>query len=241
VVLACALACGAGEAFAQAPGGGTAQEGRPGRPGREIAVPPNEVKDSFFAYVIGIVSTGIEVDIDTAGMREVLTEFRTSLELPFDLVGRVHQVRGTGGEGGALGIDFLEDAAIPIPFSFLGYHPGSIRVTREILFDRIVTSYLDTRAGGGEVAVYRLALARGRLVVDMDRWLDDLLGDYVDDLPVENLVFFRWKGDWTGLLQGTGYKGQPLRAFFNFRRNRIVFPVPAELDGLGRGFTGGRG
>jgi hypothetical protein len=241
LVLAWAFACGAGNAFAQAPEGRSGLAGRPARPGREVAVPPKEVKDSFFAYVIGIISTGIEVDIDSEGMREVLTEFRTSLDLPFDLIERVRQARGIGGGGGALGLDFVADAAIPIPFSFLGYHPGSIRVTKELLFDRIVTGYPDARAGGGEIAVYRLAIARGRLVVDMDRWLDDLLGDYVDDLPVENLVFFRWKGDWTGLLQGAGYKGQPLRAFFNFRRNRIIFPVPAELDGLGRGLTGGRG
>jgi hypothetical protein len=240
LALGCALAFG-GRAFAQAPGGAAGQAGRPGRPGREIAAPPQEVKDSFFAYFIGIISAGIDVDIDAEGMREVLTEFRTSLELPFDLVGRVRQERGTGGAGGTLVLEFVSDAAIPIPFSFLGYHPGSIRVTKELLFDRIVTASADAGAGGGLVPAYRLALARGTLVVDMDRWLDDLLGDYVDDLPVENLVFFRWKGDWTGLLQGTGYKGQPLRAFFNFRRNRIVFPVPAELDGLGRGFTGGRG
>jgi hypothetical protein len=208
-----------------------------GRPGREIALQPREVKDSFFAYVIGIIRAGIDIDIDAAGMREVLTEFRTSLDLPFDLIERVWQRSAADGEGGALGLEFLGHTAIPIPFSLLGYHPGSIRASRSLRFRQI--RFTDDGGGqpGGGAPVFRLALESGALVVDMDQWLDDLFGDSIDDLPVRNLVFFTWRGEWVGLLHGTGYKGQALRAFFNFRRNRIIFPIPAELDRWGRAFV----
>jgi hypothetical protein len=209
------------------------------RPGREISLSSREVKDSFFAYVIGIIRAGVDVELDAAAMREVLTEFRTSLALPFDLIARVSQRRA--GESGArtVQVGFVRPVTIPIPFSLLGYHPGSIRATQTVSFHETRFTYPDPRQDGAEAPVFRLAIEAGVLLVDMDQWLDDLFGDYVDDLPVQNLVFFTWKGEWMGLLQGRGYKGQSLRAFFNFRRNRIVFPIPGELDALGRGFIAG--
>jgi hypothetical protein len=214
---------------------------RPPRPGREISLPVQQVKDSFFAYVIGIIRAGIDVDLDSAGMREVLTEFKTTLELPFDLVSRVWQGPGGSPDQRELGLAFQAEARIPIPFSLLGYHPGSILASRLVRFEELRVGYRDPREPAAEATAWRLRLDAGFLVVDMDQWIDDLLGDYVDDLPVENLVFFTWRGEWTGLLQGRGYKGQPLRAFFNFRRNRIVFPVPADLDALGTALVADRG
>jgi hypothetical protein len=209
------------------------------RPGREISLPPREVKDSFFAYVIGIIRAGIDVELDAEAMREVLTEFRTSLELPFDLIARVSQRRAGEPDARRLEIAFRGPVTIPIPFSLLGYHPGSIRASETVGFRETRFTYPDGRQNGADAPVFRLAVESGVLLVDVDRWLDELFGDYVDDLPVQNLVFFTWKGEWMCLLQGRGYKGQSLRAFFNFRRNRIVFPIPGELDALGRGFLTG--
>ena len=209
------------------------------RPGREISLPPREVKDSFFAYVIGIIREGIDVELDAEAMRGVLTEFRSTLELPFDLIARVSQSRTTQPDERILEIAFRGPVTIPIPFSLLGYHPGSIRATQNVVFRETRFTYPDARQPGADAPVFRLSPASGTLIVDVDQWLDDLFGGYVDDLPVQNLVFFTWKGEWMCLLQGRGYKGQPLRAFFSFRRNRIVFPVPAELDSLGRAFVSG--
>jgi hypothetical protein len=209
------------------------------RPGREISLPPREVKDSFFAYVIGIIKADIDVELDAEAMREVLTEFRTSLDLPFDLIARVSQRHASEPDARIVEIGFAGPATIPIPFSLLGYHPGSVRTSETVRFRETRSTYSDGRESGADAPVFRLAVESGTLLIDMDQWLDDLFGDYVDDLPVQNLVLFTWKGEWMGLLQGRGYKGQSLRAFFNFRRNRIVFPIPAELDAVGRGFLAG--
>ncbi len=210
------------------------------RPGREISLPPREVKDSFFAYVLGIIKADIDVELDAAAMREVLTEFRTSLDLPFDLIARVSQRRASEPDARIVEIGFAGPVTIPIPFSILGYHPGSVRASETVRFHETRSTYPDGRQGAtADAPVFRLAVESGALLIDMDQWLDDLFGDYVDDLPVQNMVLFTWKGEWMGLLQGLGYKGQSLRAFFNFRRNRIVFPIPAELDAAGRGFLAG--
>ncbi|HTP58077.1 MAG TPA: hypothetical protein VMM82_04110, partial [Spirochaetia bacterium] len=56
----------------------------PQRPGRQVSVA--NVKDTFFSYVLGIVFSGIDVDIDNAQMRQILTEFQSKLKFPFDLV-----------------------------------------------------------------------------------------------------------------------------------------------------------
>ena len=177
------------------------------RPGREISLLPAEVKDSFFAYVIGIIRAGIDVELDSTGMREVLTEFKTALDLPFDLITRVWQ--GQEPEPGqlALGLEFNGGAAIPIPFSLLGYHPGSIRASSSIGFRELRFTYPDARGTGAEAPVYRLQLDQGSLIVDIDWWIDELLGDYLDDLPVSNIVFFTWRGEWTGHAAGPRLPG----------------------------------
>ena len=195
----------------------------PGRPGREISLPPAEVKDTFFAYVLGIIRSGIEVDIDNDGMRAILTEFKTALNLPFDLVSGVTQ--HTDASGRMIGIHFSRDVTIPIPFSILFYHPGSIVSTPLVTFD------VQTAPGPAFV----LGLTSGSIVVDIDDWLEVLLRAYIEDTVIQHLVFFTWHGDWMGLLQGKGRRtGRDIRAFFNFTRNTIIFPTPAALDAAAR-------
>ena len=92
----------------------------------------------------------------------------------------------------------------PHPLLPPGYHPGSIRASRSIGFRELRFTYPDARGTGADAPVYRLQLDLGSLVVDIDRWIDELLGDFLDDLPVSNIVFFTWRGEWTGMLQGPG-------------------------------------
>ena len=205
-----------------------------GRPGREISLSPGEVKDTFFAYVLGIIKAGVEVDIDNAAMREILTEFKSALNLPFDLVARVTQHTSAQSEKRFIGLDFQTDVVIPIPFSLLFYHPGSITSDRSLLFQVNRSTYADPGAPGAPAPVFDLVLTGGRVLVDVDDWLEWLLRAYVEDTWIRHIVFFTWRGDWIGLLEGTGRgTGRQLRAFFDFTKNKILFPEPAELSGIG--------
>ena len=209
--------------------------GRAGRPGREISLAPSQVKDTFFAYVLGIIQAGIEVDIDNAAMREILTEFKSALKLPFDLVERVTQRTSPETGKRLIGLDFTTDVVIPIPFSLLFYHPGSITSDRSLLFQVNRSTYADPGAPGVPAPVFDLVLIEGRVLVDVDNWLEWLLAAYLEDTWIRHIVFFTWRGDWIGLLEGTGKRtGRQLRAFFDFTKNKILFPDPAELDGIGR-------
>jgi hypothetical protein len=206
----------------------------PGRPGREISLPPNEVKDTFFAYVLGIIKSGVEVDIDNPAMRAILTEFKSALNLPFDLVARVTQHAAPGTGTRIIGLDFLTDVVIPIPFSLLFYHPGSITSDRTLTFAVNRSTYADPGSPGAPAAVFDLVLTGGRVLVDVDDWLEWLFSASIEDTWIRHIVFFTWRGDWIGELEGTGRRtGRQLRAFFDFTKNKILFPEPSELAGIG--------
>ena len=210
----------------------------PATPGRDVSLPRSEVRDTFFAYVLGIIRAGIEVDIDNARLREILTEFKSTLELPFDLIDRVTQHSIAGSDERWIGLDFLRDVVIPIPFSLLFYHPGSITASRTLLFEVKRSTWADPGAPAAPAPVFDLVLSGGSVLVDIDDWLEVLLRAYLEDTWIRHIVFFTWRGSWIGLLEGEGERtGRILRAYFDFTRNRIVFPVPAGLDLAGKAFV----
>jgi len=200
-----------------------------------VSLPESEVKDTFFAYFLGILSRGMSVDIDNARMREILVEFKSTLDVPFDLITRVTQ--GPDAETGdqVIGLEFARDVAIPVPFSLLFYHPGSIGASRSLSFDVQRSSWTDPVAGGPAGPAFDLALARGAVLVDIDDWLEALFSAHLEDAWIQHIVFFKWGGDWIGMLEGRGRStGQTRRAYFDFTENRILFPASDELNRAGR-------
>jgi hypothetical protein len=213
----------------------------PQRPGREVSFLPEEIKDTFFAYVLGVVRSGVELEMDNADMREVLVEFKTALDLPFDKVERVVQHRGVTVGEGELSIVFRADVRIPIPFSFLGYHPGAILASRTVAFseDRTVVPFSPEPRFADPM--YILRVSDGYITMKVDDWLKFLFPGIVDDLYVDFISAFRFRGDWYCLLSGWGSKGTPVQEVFNLTRNRIIYPSPPELRRLTDAIVAGRG
>ena len=218
VFLAAALAVSAG---AQSP------------PGRELILPPSEVKDTFFAWLVGVVDAGRDASIDNAGLREVLTEFRSTIALPFDRIGLVRHLAPQPDLRGKLDIEFDGDIDVPVPFSLLWYHPGSLRSTPVVRFEERRFSSLPTAGGPAAEPVYSFRLVEGEMVIDIDRWVDVLLGNIADDLTIRIVAIARWRGAWRCLLGGTGREDRRIIAAFDLARNTITFPVPHELTRLG--------
>ncbi len=204
-----------------------------GRPGREIALPADQVKDSFFAYAIGVIVAGVEVNLDNADLRDILTEFKSSLKLPFDLIDRVRQYPVDDPQGLEFSILFTSSVKIPIPFSFLGYHPGSILASPEIRFTEAKSESFRAPGASPADSVYVLRLNTGLVVVDVDDWLEALLPTIIDDLFVDLFAIFPFEGTWYCLLAGTGRRGEPIREYFDFTHNRIIFPIPGDLAAVG--------
>ncbi len=212
----------------------------PTRPGREVSLPPDQVRDTFFAYVLGIVMTGIEVDIDNSQMREILTEFKSKLNVPFDLITRVTQHTDEASGERTISLEFNGDVVIPIPFSILGYHPGTVRSTQQVDFRVTRAAYNDQKDPRNSTLVYDLALSGGSVLIDVDDWIVYILGTVFDKIQIRHIVFFRYDDKWIGLLEGKGKVfGRSMREYFDFTHNGIVFPVPTNLDLLGAGVVSG--
>jgi hypothetical protein len=208
-------------------------------PGQEVSLPKNEVRDSFFAYILGIINTGSELDVDNKQMREILTEFKSSLHMPFGLIVRVRQTTDPSNGMRTIGLDFQHDVNIPIPFSLLFYHPGSIVASQNLVFTVTQSTLADPAAPAVTSPVFDLALTEGSVLVTIDGWLRVVMpAHHLEDTRIRHIVFFKWRGEWVGLFEGVLKKtAQEHRSYFNFTRNAIVFPVPNALDAIGRGIV----
>ena len=207
-------------------------------PGRDVSLPSTEVKDTFFAYALGIIASGAEFEIDNAQMRSLFVEFTKALGVPFDLIARFSQHADAQTEERRITLEFTRDVVIPVPFSLLWYHPGSITATQRVGFDVRRTAWTDPDASldaPTDAAVYDLVLVDGVIFVDIDDWLEALFSASLEDAGITHVVFFQWHGDRVGMLVGTAERTRRvLRAYFDFTRNAIVFPVPPSLDRAGR-------
>jgi hypothetical protein len=206
-------------------------------PGREVSLPPSEVKDTFFAYALGIIGSGAEFEIDNEQMRGIFVEFTTALGVPFDLISRFSQHTDPQSAECRITLEFARNVVIPVPFSLLFYHPGSISATRRVGFDVHRSTATDPGEGADAppLPVYDLSLSDGSIFVDIDDWLEALFSASLEDAWIRHFVFFRWHRDWVGMLAGSGHTTRRvLRAYFDFTRNTIVFPVPKSLDSEGR-------
>lgn len=219
--------------------GGSAQaQPAPGRPGREVSLPPSEVKDTFFAYFLGIISNEVPVDMDNEQMRDVLVEFKSAMNVPFDLISRVTQEPDPGSGNQVIGLVFARDVAVPVPFSILFYHPGSIYASRYVSFEVRRLEWTDPVAGGPPGTAFDLVLSHGSVLVDIDDWVEALTSGHLEDAWIGQVVFFKWNRDWIGMLTGTGRAtGRLRRAFFDFTNNRILFPASNELTWAGERFV----
>jgi len=216
------------------------EQGTSLRPGREVSLPSTEVKDTFFAYILGIISSGAEMEIDNEDMRAILVEFKSTMDVPFDLISRVFQHEDPDTAERRIGLEFQRAVVIPIPFSLLFYHPGSITSTKLLSFDVRRSAWTETGSTGEPRTVFDLVLAEGSILVDIDDWLEALLSAYLEDTWIRHIVLFKWHGDWLGMLEGTGRStGRVMRAYFDFTKNSIMFPVPDPLDRAGRFFVPG--
>lgn len=229
---ACGLAAAAFLCLAGARGG--AEDSEPvAPPGREVSLPSSEVKDTFFAYILGIIRIGAEVDIDNEGMRAILVELKSALNLPLDLISRVSQHKDPESPDRTAALEFPHDMVIPIPFSILFYHPGRITCTRLLSFDVGRSSWVDPGGTAEPGEAFDLRLDQGSILVEIDGWVKALFG--LEDTWIKHFVFFRWHDDWIGMLAGNGRSSDRVkRAYFDFTKNTILFPPPDLLDVSGR-------
>jgi len=117
----------------------------------------------------------------------------------------------------------------PMPYSILGYHPGSLRIAQEIVLSELAAADLKLSYRTGEVAVQQLvtgtrifAVEQGYVLMDADGWLDALLGVGLDDAWILGFVTGYHDGQRLGLGVSIGRKGRWIFGEFDFATDEVL-------------------
>jgi hypothetical protein len=206
-------------------------------PGREVWLPESEVKDKFFSYLIGLVEVDTCGVLDAGDLESVLRDFKGQTSIPFELIKYIKRECGDGAGPAEVSIAFNEALKTPVPYSILGYHPGSVSTSTMVRFYEWEIPYKTLRWSRNDpvdlTQIHVFGIYEGWAVVDIDAWLDALLGGLLDDTRIVALALFKYDGDWHGLAAGFGPSGEGRSGIFNFNQNRILFPTPGHLRMLG--------
>lgn len=206
-------------------------------PGREVWLPESEVQDRFFSYLIGLVQVDTCGVLDAGDLEEVLRDFRGQTSIPFEVIRYIKRECREGAGPAEVSIAFNEELKTPVPYSILGYHPGSVSTSATVRFYEWEIPYKTLRWSRREPVdlrqIHVFGIYEGWAVVDIDAWIDTLLGGLLDDTRIVVLVLFKYNGDWHGLAAGYGPSGEGRSGIFNFSQNRILFPTPGHLRMLG--------
>jgi hypothetical protein len=203
-------------------------------PNKEASLSRKEVEDALFAYILGIIMAGTEIDLDRMQMAEILDEFHSTLNIPIDLIDRVTQNTDENAVEPTIRMQFTRDVSVPIPFALLFYHPGKILSSQHLVWETHRYWFFVPENGSGPVQAIDLVLRQGSVEVILDEWLKVLFSAHCEDTWIHHIIIFRWKGHVLGLLAGVGQRtGRVLRAYFDFTKNSIIFPAPASLNRVG--------
>ncbi len=122
-------------------------------------------------------------------------------------------------------IELVSDLTPPMPYSILGYHPGTLHVSGRIRMAEVHLGSVELTKEDGSVKVSDIQLFRletGILILDVDGWLDALLGKRLDDAAMLGFVSAREDGRLIGLALSIGSKGRPIYGELDFQQDKVL-------------------
>ena len=197
-----------------------------------------EIREPFFAFLLGMVEADSLGHWTGAELRAAAEAAGRPSRFPLDQVvslsrsrpDSVGATRYTGARVQAIWrIVLAEDQDRPMPYSIMGYHPGSLLIGGELLLAELAAVDLDLAWGSGEdpqaetvTEVRVFALEMGHVVLDADGWLDALLGASLDDSWTLGFVTGREQGRLLGLGVSLGRKGRHIYGEFDFANDEVL-------------------
>ncbi len=133
-------------------------------------------------------------------------------------------------------IELIGDLTPAMPYSILGYHPGTLRITRIVSMSEVHLGVVGLASVDGQTNVSDIQLFRmekGSLVLDVDGWLDAILGKRLDDAAMLGFVAARENGKLIGLAVSIGKEGRPIYGELDFRKDKVLAngrPVASALS-----------
>lgn len=122
-------------------------------------------------------------------------------------------------------IELVSDLDPAMPYSILGYHPGTLRISGKIRMAEVHLGSVSLNSVDGSTHVTDIQLFRlewGTLVLDVDGWLDALLGKRLDDSAMLGFVAAREDGRLIGLAVSIGNEGRSIYGELDFQRDKVL-------------------
>jgi hypothetical protein len=141
------------------------------------------------------------------------------------------------GQGSALvALISTQDLDLPVPYRILAYEPGRMRASRRLELEEwnLGTLRLDGPGGKGSAPVVLgdvrvWGIRAGTVEMDVDGWLDALLGPRLDDTKIVGFALFRYGNERLGMALGYNRDGQGRSGAFSFKNDKILFPSPPPI------------
>lgn len=202
--------------------------------------------DPVFGVLVGLIQSDARGTLSGDHLRQDMARLGKKSRLPAKRLGFLRREAGTDGST-AIVLRLDGDMDLPIPYSILWYHPGSMIASRETVFEErrfgnMAVNHKDRATAperslqAEDVRLFRLR--EGRLAIDIDAWLDKLMGSALDDTEVSTLAIARYQGRWLGLAIGKNRKGEPRSGVFDMVADKVLFPVPSDVRTIARAIRG---
>jgi len=202
-----------------------------------------QIKEPVFSVMVALLRSGLYGVLTREHLERELGRRSLRSRLPYRTVREVERLPAASGQTARVSVRFETALDVPIPYSILWYHPGRIRggdscTFREWKLGSVRLPH-ESKPGASPTTlelsdVHLLGLDTGRLEVDIDGWLDRLMGSAIDDTALTGLVVFGYRGREYGMAIGYNSRRRARSGAFDFERDRIVFPYPAELRTVAR-------
>ena len=143
-------------------------------------------------------------------------------------------------------VKLVDDLDRPMPYSILGYHPGSLRVSRTLVLSELllgdrtfIIQGKNSRQDRHLEAIKALRLDVGSVVLDADRIPDALLGGNLDDAWTLGFGLAREGDRQVGLAVSVKRDGGAIFGEFDFVNDKIMksgSPLGSQLSKFCRGW-----
>lgn len=202
-----------------------------------------DVFDPIFAFVLGVLEQDHYGGVTTAWFDSLATAEGGS-KMPYDAIATMERRPGDDTVDAFVRIRMGERTEFPIPYSILGYNPGSIRFSETVdmlhwrVGDRDFEFVLDEEDGETVTVNARDAhlfiMSEGTMDFDIDGWLDRMMGGRLDDVSMRGFFVFRDGQDYVGLGFGYNNSDDGRTGAFDFVRNESIFPASKAYLSVGR-------
>lgn len=202
----------------------------------EAIDPAAGVKDPVFAFLIGLIQKDVYGSVDEATLQSATAHAGRQSVLPTQHLDLLVREPETGRHTSVVDARFRSPLRVPIPYEILTYNPGKLRSTLDVKLREwdLGSMTLRHRHEGTDYEV-RLTELRlfgvidGGLLVDIDGWVDKVVGSAIDDTRITGLAVFRYDGELWGLAMGYNDEWKGRSGLLNFAQDKVRFPSPPPL------------